>query len=75
MITYNKSLNGKGIFCFDFIAGDMAEVIPSDLSGHLKIELNFSENTPHALIALLIADTTGIITIDSERSIYLDTRG
>ena len=75
MIMYEKFLSGRGIFCFDFIAEDMPEVIPSDLSGHLKIELNFSVNTPHPLLALLIADTTGIITIDSERSIYLDTRG
>ena len=75
MITYDKFLKGRGIFCFDFIAEDMPEVIPTDKSGHLKIELNFSENAPYPLLVLLIADTTGIISIDSERSIYLDTRG
>ena len=38
---YDKFINGRRIFCFDFIAEDMPEVIPSDLSGQLKNRIEF----------------------------------
>ena len=41
MIMYDKFINGRRIFCFDFIAEDMPEVIPSDLSGQLKNRIEF----------------------------------
>ena len=68
-------MSGKGVFCFDFIAEDMNDVVPTDLSGNLKIELRFKDTMKEPIVVFLIGDTTGLITIDQDRSITCDIRG
>ena len=68
-------MSGKGIFCFDFIAEDMNDVVPTDLSGNLEIELCFTDVMTEPIVVFLIGDTTGLIARGQYHTVTCDIRG
>ena len=75
IITFESFKEGRTIFNFNFINEDMKEALPVDRSASMRIALRFDAplTSPHMVI--LFGDTTGILTIDSDRIIHCDVRG
>ena len=75
MITYDSFDKGRSIFCFNFINEPVEDSLPIERSANLRMTLTFKQamQTPHVII--LLADTTGLITIDKQRIVSCDVRG
>ena len=75
MITYKSFKEGRSVFMFNFIHESIEESLPVESSAHLRLSLKFARNlsTPHVII--LLADTTGLLSIDNQRVVSCDVRG
>ena len=75
MITYNSFEKGRSVFCFNFINEPVEDSLPVERSANLRLSLSFKQamQSPHVII--LLADTTGIISIDNQRIVTCDVRG
>ena len=75
MLSYDSYQKGRSVFCFNFVNETVEDSLPVERSANLRMNLTFKQplTTPHVVI--LLADTTGIITIDNQRIITCDVRG
>ena len=75
LITYDTYNKGRAVFCFNFVNENVQDTLPVEISASLRLNLKFEQsvNTPHVII--LLADTTGLLTIDNQRLITCDVRG
>ena len=75
MITHESFKAGRTVFSFNFIHETVEETLPVESSASLRINIKFRENltAPHTI--LLIAETTGLLTIDQHRIVTCDVRG
>ena len=75
LLTYDTFKNGRSVFMFNFVNEPTEEALPVESSASLRINLKFGQNlsTPHVII--LLADTTGLLSIDSQRFVNCDVRG
>ena len=75
MITYNIIKAGRSIFSFNFVNETVEETLPVESSASLRITLKFKQNLTSAHTILLIAETTGLLSIDHNRIVTCDIRG
>ena len=75
LISYDAYNKGRSIYCFNFVNENVQDTLPVEMSASLRLYLKFSKsvNSPHVII--LLADTTGLLTIDNQRIITCDVRG
>ena len=75
MIDYNTFKAGRSVFSFNFVHETVEETLPVESSANLRLTLKFSANltSPHTII--LLAETTGLISIDANRMVTCDVRG
>ena len=75
MITYETYNKGRSVFCFNFVNENVQDTLPVEMSASLRVNLKFAQsvNSPHVII--LLADTTGLLTIDKQRLVSCDVRG
>ena len=75
MITHQSFNAGRTVFSFNFVHETVEETLPVESSASLRLTLKFSQNltAPHTII--LLAETTGLLTIDSNRIVTCDVRG
>ena len=75
MISYDSFTSGRTVFSFSFVSEDMKEALPVEMSASMRISIRFSNplSTPH--VVMLFGDTTGILSIDSDRIVHCDVRG
>ena len=74
MLSYVSYQNGRSVFCFNFVNETVEDSLPVERSANLRMILTFKQSltSPHVI---LLADTTGITTIDNQRIITYDVRG
>ena len=60
---------------FNFIHEPLGETLPVETSASLRVNLKLSQNLTSPHIIILLADTTGLLTIDSQRMVTCDVRG
>ena len=75
MITYKAYKGGRSIFCFTFVNESVQDTLPIEMSASLRINLTFAQPAPAPYIIILLADTTGLITVDEQRTLTCDVRG
>ena len=75
LITYDSYTKGRSVFCFNFVHEILEGSLPVELSASLRINLKFANNIPSPRVIILLADTTGVLTIDSNRVVTCDVRG
>ena len=75
MITYNSFKSGRAIFVFNFINEPVEETLPIESSASIRLNIKFGTNISKPLIVILLAETTGLLSIDSHRIISCDVRG
>ena len=75
MITHKSFKGGRTIFSFNFVHESVEETLPVESSASLRLNIKFSQNltAPHTII--LLAETTGLLTIDNNRIVTCDVRG
>ena len=75
MITHQSFNAGRTVFSFNFVHETVEETLPVESSASLRLTLKFGQNltAPHTII--LLAETTGLLTIDSNRIVTCDVRG
>ena len=75
LITYEAYNKGRGVFCFNFVNENVQDTLPVEMSASLRLNLKFGQSvsTPHVII--LLADTTGLLSIDNQRLVTCDVRG
>ena len=60
---------------FNFITEDMEDALPVEMSASMRINLKLRVNTATPIFVILLAETTGLLSIDSARGIVADVRG
>ena len=75
LISHDSYSKGRSIFCFNFLSERVEESLPVEVSASLRINLKFAQNIPSPRVILLLADTTGILNINYNRTITCDVRG
>ena len=75
MITYDTYNKGRSVFCFNFVNENVQDTLPVEMSASLRLNLKFSQNVNSPHVIILLADTTGLLTIDNQRLITCDVRG
>ena len=75
MISYDSFATGRTLMCFNFIIEDIEDALPVEMSASMRINLKLGVNTTNPIVVILIADTTGLMTVDSNRNIICDVRG
>ena len=75
MITHESFKTGRTVFSFNFVNETVEETLPVESSASLRLTLKFGQNltAPHTII--LLAETTGLLTIDNNRIVSCDVRG
>lgn len=68
-LTYETFKQGRTICSFRFVSEDIADGVPLDRSGNLRINLSFSEAQNSNLVIIFFAETLGVINIDSHRHV------
>ena len=69
MLRYDAFSQGRSLFVFDFVDENVDNGIPVEKSGNLRINLAMAKAENKNRVILLFANTTGIIEIDSHRSV------
>ena len=75
MITHDSFKSGRSVFMFNFINEPIEEALPIETSASLRINLKLKENLTSPHVIILLAETTGLLTIDSHRTVTCDVRG
>ena len=75
MISYDSFSKGRTLMYFNFITEDMDDALPVEMSASMRINLKLRVNVASPVVVILLAETTGLLTIDSARSIVTDVRG
>ena len=75
MITHETFKKGRTVFSFNFIHETVEETLPIESSGNLRLTLKFRNNLPAPHTIILLAETTGLLTIDNNRIVTCDVRG
>ena len=75
MITHEAFKAGRSVFSFNFINETVEETLPVESSASLRLTLKFGQNLAAPHIVILIAETTGLLTIDNNRIVTCDVRG
>ena len=75
MITMESFPEGRGVFCFNFINEITEDSLPIERTANLRLNLTLNSNLNSPHVVILLADTKGIISIDSQRIITCDVRG
>ncbi|XP_069937312.1 uncharacterized protein [Cherax quadricarinatus] len=74
LILYESFASGRTINIFNLTDSQVEDALPIEKSGNLRIELQFSKPAPHNKVVLLFAQTTGVLSIDQNRSVHCDVR-
>ena len=74
LITYEQFSHGMCICVFDLKAENLADTLPIESYGNLRINLTLSKPTTENRLILIMGDTTGIININSDRRVHCETR-
>ena len=75
VLCYDSFKNGRTVFTFNFINEDMRGAVPIEMSANMRITATFSTAPATPILALLTAQTVGILNIDSDRNVQCDLRG
>ena len=75
MITFDTYKGGRTAFMFNFIHEPTGETLPVETTASLRINLKLSENLSSPHVIILLAETTGLLSIDSQRIVTCDVRG
>lgn len=75
MISYDSFSRGRTLMYFNFITEDMEDALPVEMSASMRINLKLRVNTASPIVVILLAETTGLLSIDSARGIVADVRG
>ena len=75
MITYDSFKNGRSVFTFNFVDEPTEETLPVESSASLRINLKFGQNLTRPHVIILLADTTGLLSVDNQRFVSCDVRG
>ena len=75
LITYDTYKGGRCLFNFNFINEPVEETLPVEKSASLRLNLKFSRNISSPHVIILLADTTGLLSIDEQRIVTCDVRG
>ena len=75
MITFDTYKSGRSVFMFNFINEPVGEALPVETSASLRINLKLSENLTTPRVIILLAETTGLLSIDNQRIVTCDVRG
>ena len=75
MISHQSFKDGRTVFSFNFVHKSVEETLPVESSASLRLTLKFAQNltAPHTII--LLAETTGLLSIDANRIVTCDVRG
>ena len=75
MISYDSFAEGRTLMYFNFITEDMEDALAVEMSASMRINLKLGANTTNPIVVILLADTTGLMTVDANRSVVCDVRG
>ena len=75
MITYDAFKSGRSVFMFNFVNEPTEETLPVESSASLRLNLKFGSNLSSPHVIILLADTTGLLSIDNQRFVNCDVRG
>ena len=75
MITFDAYKAGRSIFGFNFINEPAGETLPIETTARLRLNLKLSQNLASPHVIILLAETTGLLTIDNQRMVTCDVRG
>ena len=75
MITFDAYKAGRSIFAFNFIHEPAGETLPIETTASLRLNLKLSQNLASPHVIILLAETTGLLTIDNQRMVTCDVRG
>ena len=75
MLTYDAFKAGRTLFMFNFINEPVEETLPIETSANIRLNLKFASALTQPLVVILLAETTGLLTIDNNRIVTCDVRG
>ena len=75
MVTYSAYKRGRSVFTFNFINEPVEETLPVEMSANLRLNLKFANSLPAPHVIILVAETTGLLSIDNQRIVICDVRG
>ncbi|XP_069178463.1 uncharacterized protein [Procambarus clarkii] len=73
-LSYDAFVNGGTILAFNLQPETIKDAMPLEVSGNLRISLEFKMPVVGNKVILLYGGTTGILKINAERRIVCDTR-
>ena len=71
LLTKEKFREGCSIVCLDLVPERIEDAVPLDISGHLKIDMDFS-NIQENVLCCIIGDTNGVLYVDQYRNVNTD---
>ena len=74
ILGYDSFNKGRSIFAFDMSSIQTKDSLPVERSGNLRMELEFAGGVTYNRMVLLFAETTGILSIDGQRTVLCDVR-
>ena len=75
LVTYNTYKGGRSLFTFNFINETVEDTLPVEMSANLRLNLKFASSLSNPHVIILLADTTGLLSVDNQRIVTCDVRG
>ena len=75
MITFDTYKKGRTVFSFNFVNESVEETLPVEVTANSRLNLKFGSNLTTPSVIILLADTTGLLSIDNQRFVTCDVRG
>ncbi|XP_069177093.1 uncharacterized protein [Procambarus clarkii] len=74
LLAYDSFNKGRSIFTFDLTTIQTKDSLPVEKSGNLHMELEFGGGVTYNRLVLLFGETTGVLSIDGQRTVLCDVR-
>ena len=74
LISYDAFTEGRFIIALDLGGENVKEAVDPEYTGHLRLNLSFSQASTDNQVLLLFGDTQAILRINYDRQVYSDVR-
>lgn len=75
MLSFSAYKSGRSLFSFNFINEPVEETLPIEVSANLRLSLRFAASLTSPHVIILVAETTGLLSVDNQRNVTCDVRG
>jgi hypothetical protein len=74
LLTYESFKSGRMVLIYNLGAENLANTLPLQRSGNLRVSIQLEKGLDENMVVLLFGDTKGVLSVNADRSVFVETR-